>query len=627
MFISAKTAKYHCALGGTAMNAYARKILHVNLTTGQTQTRPLTDELAKEYLGGVGLGLHLLTETSVPQIAALDAQNPLVFALGPLTGTLGPTAGSGYAVVSKSPATGNAAQATDHSFFGPELKRAGYDAIVITGKAAKLSTLWIDDDKIQLIPAEQLKNASASQTQKAVRDELGDFYIRVLSIGQAGEKLCRFAAIVNDELCSFGRGGFGAVMGSKNLKAVAVRGTQDVNVADLAGFREFTKLILQRMEAPDESAAWNLSTLNSSSALATQNWTHSTFGGISKISGAYLKQNYVKRAAGCVACGLHCESIAAVPTGPYKGAVARLNFGAVSSFGSLCGIDQPDAIIEATQLTNWYGLDAVSTGAVVAFAMDLYGQGLLTKKQTDGIDLTFGNATALIAVIHKIGKREGWLGNTLAEGVAKAAEIIGGEASRYAVHVKGLEVAGYDLRGLKTAALAASVAFEGSCGLNVLSDLSGASNRFKLAQNSGKTVADHANFCNVAGSLIVCRYSSAVFGGGLAELAQYYTLATGTPTAPDTLLQVGERIETLARLFNIREGKGTRQDILPYKILNVPVSDEGPAKGAHISTDEFQSGLNGYYTARGWTNNGIPTPEKLSALNLTHFASILEGIN
>ncbi len=610
------------------MNSYAGKILHINLATGETKTHPLTDESAKAFLGGVGLGMHLLMEHSVPKTDAFDPQNPLVCALGPLTGTLGPTAGNGYALISKSPATGTAAQATGHSFWGPELKRAGYDAIVITGKAPKLSSLWIDDDKTELLSATHLKGASASRTQNAIREELGDFYIRVLSIGQAGENLCRFAAVVDDELCSFGRGGFGAIMGSKNLKAVAVRGTQDVNVADLAGFREFVNLINQRTPALGESAVWDVDALNSQSALATQNWNHSTFGGISKVSGVSLKQTYLKKAASCAACGLHCESIAAVENGPYKGAVARLNFAALSSFGPLCGVDQPDAIIEATRLANEYGLDPVSTGAAVAFAMDLYGQGVLSKKQAEGIDLSFGNAQALLAVIHKIGKREGWLGNTLADGVLKAAELVGGEAPKYAVHVKGLELAGYDLRSLKTAALAAAVAFEGSCSLSASSDLSGASKRFKLGQDSGKTVAENADLCNVANSLIVCKYSPEVFTGGLAELVKYYALATGVSVTADDLLRIGERVENLARLFAIREGKGTRQnDTLPYKILNVPVVDAGVAKGAVVSGSELQQGLDGYYAACGWNKKGIPTAQKLAELHLTQYEPIIKGAN
>ena len=225
------------------MFSYAGKILRVDLTTGKVSTEPLKEEIAKNYIGGIGLGIRLLMDNSKPGTDAFDPDNPLIFATGPLSGTMGPTAGNGYAVVSKSPATGGVGEAKAHGFFGPDLKRAGYDAVIITGKADKLSYLWIDDDKVEIKNAEHLKGESPYQTDVKIRDDLGDFYIRVSAIGESGEKLCRFAAIINDEFRAIGRTGMGAVMGSKNLKAVAVRGTHDVNVANLEGFKEFIKMI------------------------------------------------------------------------------------------------------------------------------------------------------------------------------------------------------------------------------------------------------------------------------------------------------------------------------------------------------------------------------------------------
>ena len=232
------------------MFAYAGKILHVNLTTGQTRTEPLSEQMAKSYIGGIGLGIRLLMDNSKPGTDAFHPDNPIIYCTGPLSGTMGPTAGNGYAVVSKSPATGGVGEAKAHGFFGPDLKRAGYDAVVITGKAPKLSYLWIDDDKVEIRNGEYLKNATVGDTDNKIRDELGDFYIRVSAIGEAGEKLCRFAAIINDEFRAIGRTGMGAVMGSKNLKAVAVRGTKDVNVANMEGFKEYIKMIHERMKGP-----------------------------------------------------------------------------------------------------------------------------------------------------------------------------------------------------------------------------------------------------------------------------------------------------------------------------------------------------------------------------------------
>jgi aldehyde:ferredoxin oxidoreductase len=617
------------------MFAYAGKILRVNLTTGKISTEPLSEKTAKSYIGGIGLGIRLLADNSKPGTDPFDPDNPLIFATGPLSGTMGPTAGNGYAVVSKSPATGGVGEAKSHGFFGPDLKRAGYDAVIITGKADKLSYLWIDDDNVQLMSAEHLTGKSPYETDMAIREELGDYYIRVSAIGEAGEKLSRIACIINDEFRAIGRTGMGGVMGSKNLKAVAVRGTRDVNVADMEGFKEFVKMIHERMKGPATKKYKTLGTpenvlvLNSLSALATRNFTNAQFEGADKVSGEYLNEHYVKKIVGCATCGMRCDHIAVVPEGPYQGATSRLEFECLWSLGPLCGVDRLDAIIEAMRIVNEYGMDGISIGVVVAFAMDCYEHGVITKEQTEGIDLSFGNAEALIAIIHKIGKREGWLGNALAEGAAKAAEIIGGDAPKYACHIKGLELPGYDLRTLKTAALGFSVSFRGACHLRngaYSPDVKGKVNRFKIEKGRGKMIVGDGHVYNVIDSLIVCKFSRGTYYDGNADLANYYTLATGIPMTPEELDKAGERIENLARLFNIREGKGTREyDTLPWKIKNVPVPEDGPAKGAVVNEEEFQIGLDDYYAARGWTSEGIPTVEKLEELDLGEYAYIVKG--
>ncbi len=616
------------------MFAYAGKILRVDLTTGKVSTEGLSEELAKNYIGGIGLGIRLLMDNSKPGVDAFDPLNPIIFVTGPLSGTMGPTAGNGYAVVSKSPATGGVGEAKAHGFFGPDLKRAGYDAVIITGKAEKLSYLWIDDDRVRVMNAERMRGKSPHETDKAIREELGDYYIRVSAIGESGEKLCRFAAIINDEFRAIGRTGMGAVMGSKNLKAVAVRGTHDVNVANLGGFRDFIKMIHEHMKGPATAKYRTLGTpenvlvLNSLSALATRNFTNATFEGAEKVSGEYLNAHYIKKIVGCATCGMRCDHIAVVPEGPYQGSTSRLEFECLWSMGPLCGIDRLDAIIEGMRIANEYGMDGISIGVVVAFAMDAYEHGIITKEQTDGIDLRFGNADALIAVIHKIGKREGWLGNVLAEGVSKAAEIIGNGAEKYACHIKGLELPGYDLRTLKTAALGFSVSFRGACHLRngaYSPDVKGKVNRFKIEKGRGKMIADEGNMYNIIDSLIVCKFSRGTYYDGWKDLANYYTLATGISMTPEEMTKDGERIENLARLFNIREGKGTRKyDNVPYKIKNYPVPDEGPAKGACISDEEFQIGLDDYYAVRGWTSDGVPAIEKLKELGLGDFAYIVE---
>jgi aldehyde:ferredoxin oxidoreductase len=613
------------------MFAYAGKILRVDLSTGKTETEPMGEDIAKQYIGGIGLGIRLLVDNLKQGTDAFSPDNPLIFVTGPLSGTMGPTAGNGYAVVSKSPATGGVAEAKAHGFFGPDLKRAGYDAVIITGKAEKPVYLWIDDDNVQLMDAQSLWGKSPHETDVAIRKDLGDYYIRVSAIGPAGEKLCRFAAIINDEFRAIGRTGMGAVMGSKNLKALAVRGTRDVNVADLEGFKEFVKMIHERMKGPATKKYRTLGTpenvlvLNSLAALPTRNFTQATFEGAEKVSGEYLNEHFVKKIVGCATCAMRCDHIAVVPEGQYKGSTSRLEFECLWALGPDCGVDRLDAIIEAMRLCNYYGLDGISAGVVIGFAMDLYEHGIITKEQTDGVDLRFGNAEALVQMVRKIGLREGWLGDVLAEGSMRAAQRIGKGAEEYACHIKGLELPGYDLRSLKTAALGFSVSFRGGCHLRngaYSPDVKGKVNRFKIEKGRGKMIMEEGDVYNIIDSLILCKFSRGTYYDGLNDMAKYYTLATGIPITAAELKKAGERIENLARLINIREGIGTREhDTLPYKIMNVPLPDN-LANGAVVSVEEFQLGLDDYYEVRGWTKEGIPTTEKLNELGLQEFAEI-----
>ena len=614
--------------------SYAGKILHVDLTTGKTTTEPLKEDLAKKYIGGIGLGMRLFLDNSKAGVNPFNPKNPIIFATGPLSGTMAPSAGNSYAVVSKSPLTEGIAESKAHGFFGSELKRAGYDAVIFTGKSEKLVYIWIDDDSIQLMDAEHLKGKSPQETEQIIREELGDFYIRVSAIGEAGEKLVRIASIINDEFRAIGRTGMGAVMGSKNLKAVAVRGTNDVNVANLEEFTEFIRMIHERMKGPATRKYRTLGTpenvlvLNALAALPTRNFTQVTFEGAEKVSGEYLNERYIKKIIGCATCGMRCDHIGVVPEGPYKGATARVEFECLWAVGPNCGVDRLDAIIEAIYQCDHYGMDGISAGVIVSFAMDCYENGIINKKDTEGLDLRFGNAEAMVDTIKLMGSRKGWLGDVLAEGSMRAAEKIGKGAVKYANHIKGLELPGYDLRTLKTAALGFSVSYRGACHLRsgaYSPDVKGKVDRFKIEKGRGKLVKSGEDLYDVVDSLILCKFSRGVFYEGLDEMAKYYTLATGIPMTTEELRQAGERINNLARLINIREGKGTREyDTLPPKIMSVPVPDEGIAKGAVVTQKEFDIGLDDYYEVRGWTKEGIPTVEKLKELGLNDLVPIVK---
>ncbi|MDR2699739.1 MAG: hypothetical protein LBC12_02850 [Nitrososphaerota archaeon] len=614
------------------MNAYAGKVLHINLSSGQIRTEVLDERTVKLYLGGVGLGVNLLMEYSKLGKDAFDSDNPLIYCTGPLSGTLGP-AGNGYAVVSKSPLTGGVCEGQVQSFFGSELKRAGYDAVVIKGKASSLSYLWIDDDQVQIRDAQHLKGVSVKVVEQKICSELDDFSICVSGIGEAGEKLCRVATIVSDKCHMVSRGvGLGAVMGSKNLKVIAVRGTHDVNVANFDSFVQFVKAQYGRVNTLEIGKCpfpvyKRLFELNSFSALATRNWNGSVFDGIKKVSDDYLTDRFVKKTVSCATCGLNCNSVVMVSDGSFKNEVAQLNSDCFLSLNSLCGIDCLDAIVKAASLINNYGMDCVSVGAIVAFAMDLYEHGVITKEQTGGVDLHFGNIDALLDLICKIGKNDGWLGKVLAEGVAKAAEIIGGEAVKYACHVKGLELPGYDLRALKNAALGFSVAFSGDGHLRngaELLDITGKVDRYKIESSIGNKLVEESQRYNVLDCLILCKLNSEAYTW--KDLADYYLFATGFQVTEEELKQVGKRVEILARLFNILEGKGTRDyDDLPYKIKNCPISNEGSEKGMVVTDDELQLGIDYYYAAYGWTADGIPTVDCLKQVGLGHLAYISEN--
>ncbi|MCW4026765.1 MAG: aldehyde ferredoxin oxidoreductase family protein, partial [Candidatus Bathyarchaeota archaeon] len=601
------------------MFGYARRILRIDLSTGKTRINTLTEEVAKKYIGGIGLGMHLLLENSKPGTDPFSPDNPLVLATGPLSGTMAPTGGNGHAFVSKSPATNGLGEAKSHGFFGSELKRAGYDAVIFEQRAEKPVYVWIDDDNIQLMDAKHLWGKSPQETEDAIREDLGDYYIRVASIGMGGEKLSRFACIINDKTRAAGRTGMGAIMGSKNLKAIAVRGTKDVGVAKPEEFMEFVKMMHERMKGPATAkyrtlgTALNVLVHNSLGALPTRNFTNATFEGAENVSGEYLNERFVAKIAGCSSCAMRCEHIAVVPEGPYKGTTTRVEYEPLWAFGPHCGVDRLDAIIKAMDLCNYYGLDNLSAGNVVGFAMDCYEHGILTKEDTDGVELEFGNAEAMVELVHRIGKREG-LGDILAEGAKRAAEKIGKGAEKYANHIKGLEMTGYDIRGLKTAAMGYAVSFRGAdhnrhgaYGF----DLKGTVDRFKVEKGRSKLVIDVEDLYAVIDSLIVCKFSRGTYYKKYDDLAAYYSLTTGIPMTAEELEKAGERIGNLGRLFNVREGLTRKDDHLPPKVMSTPIPDDTVSKGSYITQKELDFMLDDYYAHRGWTEEGLPTLEKL----------------
>ncbi|MEM4701116.1 MAG: aldehyde ferredoxin oxidoreductase family protein [Candidatus Bathyarchaeia archaeon] len=615
------------------MYGYAGRVLHVDLTTGKTRTEPLNEDYAKKYIGGIGLGMRLWLDYSKAGVDPFSPENPLVLATGPTSGSVWPTGGNGHAFVSKSPQSYGIAEAKSHGSFGTELKRAGYDAVVFHGRAEKPVYVWIDDDSVQILDASHLWGKSPAETEDMIKEELGDYYIRVAAIGPAGEKLVRIACIINEKSRAAGRCGLGAVMGSKNLKAIAVRGTKDVMVARPDEFLEFVKEFHERMKGPATKKYRTLGTPenvlvhNALHCMPTRNYNNAHFEAAEKVSGEYLNERYVAKIIGCSSCAMRCEHVCVVNEGPYKGAMARVEYEPLWAMGPYCGIDRLDAIIKGSELCNYYGIDSISAGVIVGFAMDCFENGILTVKDMDGIEARFGNHEAMVKLIEKIGKREG-IGDILAEGVKFAAEKIGKGAEKLAQHIKGVEVTGYDLRCLKTAALGFAVSFRGADhnrhGAYAF-DVKGKFNRLTYEKGRAKAVKDIEDVYTVIDSLIICKFSRGTYYKEFEDLAKLYTLVTGWETTPEEMRLKGERINNLARVINVREGLGRKDDTLPWKVMNVPIPDEGPSKGAYVTKEELELMLDDYYEVRGWTKDGIPTPEKLKALGMDDLIPIVEA--
>ena len=617
---------------GISLFGYAGRILLVDLSTGKTTVEPLNEEYAKKYIGGIGLGMRLYLDHSKAGVDPFSPDNPLILTTGPISGTMWPTGGNGHTFVSKSPQTFGVGESKAHGSFGTEMKRAGYDAIIIKGKAEKPVYLWVDDDSIQLVDASGLMGKSPGETEDAVREELGDYYIRVAAIGIAGEKLSRIACIINDKTRAAGRTGLGAVMGSKNLKAIAMRGTRDVTVAKTDDFMEYVKEFHERMKGPATQkyralgTPENILVHNSLSCMPTRNYRNSRFEGAEKVSGEVLNEKYVAKIIGCSSCAMRCEHEVVVPEGPYKNTMTRMEYESLWALGPYCGVDRLDAIIKAMDLCNYYGVDSISTGVIAGFAMDCYETGILTQKDMGGIDAKFGNAEAMVQLVEKIGKREG-IGEVLADGVKFAAEKIGKGSDKLALHIKGVEVTGYDLRCLKTAALGFAVSFRGADhnrhGAYAF-DVKGKVNRLIAEKGRGKLVRDMEDVYNLIDSFIVCKFSRGTYYKELPDMAKLYTLVTGYEITPEELKKAGERIQNVARLFNIREGLGRKDDNLPYKVMHEPISDEGPSKGAFVTQAELDLLLDDYYESRGWTKEGVPTKEKLKELGMEDLMHIVE---
>jgi aldehyde:ferredoxin oxidoreductase len=598
------------------MGGYHGRYLRIDVTTGTSGWVPLPESVLRRFIGGVGLGTWLLHREGPRATDPLAPGAALVFCFSPLVGTPLTTSAK-FAVLAKSPLTFRLNDALSSSHFALAGKRAGADALVIVGACSTPSVLVIDDGKVRLEPAGELWGQLSDEATRLLGERFGpDHHAAV--IGPAGEHCVRFATISHGNRHA-GRGGLGAVMGSKRLKAVIVAGTQRVSVADATGVVTAARDLSQRSFGPatakyrELGTVANLLTFNRLHALPTRNFQQGQFAEADALSGESL--NEARRVArnSCAACTIGCEHIYASTDGN-----VRLEYESVFALGPLCGIGDRDAVLRAARLCDQLGLDTISTGATVAFAMECAERELL---KADG--LRFGNGEMLLSLLPRIARRQEGLGDLLAEGTRRAAERIGGDAADFAPHVKGLELPGYEPRALQTMALGFAVGSRGADHNRsgaYEADFSPQTDRMNGSSASAVLAVDTEDRAAVMDSLILCKFLRGVFSDFFADAAGLLQCVTGWEVTADELRTAARRIVNAKKLYNLREGWSAAEDTLPRRFLSegLPV---GAAADATLPRERLQAMIAAYYTVRGWDAAGHVPLELVEQLQLGDMAA------
>lgn len=618
---------------------YSGKVLRVNLTEQNSTVEDLPQKTAKDFIGGAGFGIKYLFDEVKGGTDALGPENKLIFASGPFSGTSIPCA-SRMAVTAKSPLTGAVGMALTGGHFPVELKFAGYDALIIEGKAETPTYVWIKDGEVKFRSAKKLWGMKTTDTQQIIKNELHDQNIRIACIGPAGENQIKIACIIN-EWRAAGRKGLGAVMGSKNLKAIAIRGTGEVAVADKdklkAARAEMTKAMKESpVLYPNFSKLGTAMVVDHTCAMGifpTKNFTATgEYNPVDKI-GVEVQVTRNVGSEACYGCPVACSQLKLAKTGPYAGVLTEgPEFETMYSYGGVTGVEDIDAIIAADRLADELGFDTMSSGVTIAFAMELYEKGILTKEDTGGLALNFGNHEAMNTILRQMAYREG-IGDLLADGSRAAAERIGKGSEKYAMHVKGLELPAYDVRGAKAHGLNYATSYTGAdhCRGYAFQEIFGIPvphevDRFS-AEGKGKLTKwnqDIRTATTDAPTMCAFLLDMAVVGIAAQNTASLMEAVTGFTYTPDEVLQVGERINNLAHAFNVREGLTRADDTLPERLLTEPLKG-GASKGHFISRDELDQMLDEYYAERGWdVETGVPTREKLEELGLGYVADQLK---
>lgn len=625
---------------------YNGKILRANLTTGVMSDETPSEVTYRTYMGGSALSSYYLLKEQKGGVDPLGPENKLLFMSSVLSGA--PLPGlTRYTVAARSPLTGAFGEAEAGGFFGPELKMAGYDGVIIEGKSPKPVYLWIKDGKAEIRDASKIWGKDTAEAERLIREELGDNRIRVAQCGPSGEKLVRYACVVNELKHVNGRTGMGAVMGSKNLRAIAARGTQKLPAADPEKVREIGKKVLEVL--PTLPLAQNLKKfgtpmfvmpLNNSGILPTRNFQKGQFEGAEAICGEKMTESILVKSEGCYACAVQCKRAVKVE-GKYKAdpKYGGPEYETVAAFGSYCGVDNLGAIAQANEMCNQYGLDTISAGVAIAFAMELMEKGIISAKDTDEIDLRFGNADAMLAMLRKIALREGF-GKLLGEGVVIAARKIGKGSEKYAMHIKGQELPMHDPRGKQGLSLSYATSPTGADHIEAPHDTSfltegpalkgsrpaGVMETVPAMEMGPRKVRQFAHtqaIWNSFNSLGVCNFAAAPYTAfPLVTLAETVEALTGWNYSMYELMELGERTVTLARMFNVREGLSSKDDYLPDRLYEV--LEPGTPREKKITREDFAKTLRLYYQAMGWDPvTGNPTEGRLSYLGLDWLIPIL----
>jgi aldehyde:ferredoxin oxidoreductase len=617
---------------------YAGKVLRINLSDRTAKEEQLSEEMARDFIGGAGFGIKHLFDEVKPGIDPLGPDNILVFAPGPFTGA-GVPCSSRMAVTGKSPLTGAVGMALSGGEFPTEIKYAGWDAIIIEGEADEPTYVAIRGKDVRFRDAKNCWGTLTFDCQQIIKDELNDQNVRVCCIGPAGEHLSKMACIINERR-AVGRKGLGAVMGSKNLKAIAVRGTEPVAIASEKKYKKARTALLKAFkESPvlypefsHHGTPMVTDLTGAMGVLPAKNWSATgEFVPIEGIGRDALATRKVGREH-CHDCPVGCSQLRVAKTGSYAGILTEgPDFETVYAFGSVVGMTQVDPIIAADRLADELGLDTISSGVTIAFAMELFEKGILTLEETDGIDLHFGNDKAMINVLRKIAFRDG-LGDLLADGSLAAAKRIGKDTEKYAMQVKGLELPGYDVRALKAHGLGYATSYTGAdhCRGYAFQEVFGVPipwevDRFAIEDKGKLTIWNQDVRTSTLDCATMCAFllDMAVPATACQNTAALMEAVTGLSFTPEEVLKVGERVNNLAKAFNVREGFTRADDTLPERLMTEPLK-AGASKGHVISREDLDTMLDEYYSLRGWdVETGTPTRKKLTDLGLAYVADAL----